>query len=139
MIQQIFLGFLGLCSGVIIAGGLTGLLIGLSIVPRYAGITHTAGHIMLYEDITVLGTVFGNLFYLFEWKIPLGAPFLILYGLFSGIFLGGWIMALAEMADVFPIFSRRIRFRKGLSFTVVCVALGKTIGFLIYYYQGWLP
>ena len=43
MIQQIFLGFLGLCSGVIIAGGLTGLLIGLSIVPRYAGITHTAG------------------------------------------------------------------------------------------------
>ena len=65
MIQQIFLGFLGLCSGVIIAGGLTGLLIGLSIVPRYAGITHTAGHIMLYEDITVLGTVFGNLFYLF--------------------------------------------------------------------------
>lgn len=139
MFQQIFLGFLGLCSGVIIAGGLTGLLIGLSIVPRYAGITHTADHIMLYEDITVLGTVFGNLFYLFEWKISLGFPFLILYGLFSGIFLGGWIMALAEMADVFPIFSRRIRFRKGLSFTVLCVALGKTIGSLIYYYQGWLP
>ena len=42
MLQQIFLGFIGLCSGFIIAGGLIGLLIGLSIVPRYAGITHTA-------------------------------------------------------------------------------------------------
>ena len=50
MLQQIFLGFIGLCSGFIIAGGLIGLLIGLSIVPRYAGITHTADHIMLYED-----------------------------------------------------------------------------------------
>ena len=131
MFQQIFLGFLGLCSGVIIAGGLTGLLIGLSIVPRYAGITHTARHMLLYEDITLAGTVLGNLLYLFKWKISLGMPFLILYGTFSGIFLGGWIMALAEMADVFPIFA-------GLSFIILCVATGKTLGSLIYYYHAWL-
>ena len=101
MFQYIFLGFVGLCSGVIIAGGITGLLMGLSIVPRYAGITRTADHILLYEDLALLGTVTGNLFYLFQWKLPLGSPFLMLYGIFSGIFLGGWIMALAEMADVF--------------------------------------
>ena len=127
MLQQIFLGFIGLCSGFIIAGGLIGLLIGLSIVPRYAGITHTADHIMLYEDITLFGTELGNLFYLFQWNVPAGTPFLILYGLFSGIFLGGWIMA------------RRIRFQKGLSFTILCVAFGKAVGSLIYYYNGWLP
>ena len=139
MLQQIFLGFIGLCSGFIIAGGLIGLLIGLSIVPRYAGITHTADHIMLYEDITLFGTELGNLFYLFQWNVPAGTPFLILYGLFSGIFLGGWIMALAEMADIFPIFARRIRFQKGLSFTILCVAFCKAVGSLIYYYNGWLP
>ena len=63
MFQYIFLGFVGLCSGVIIAGGITGLLMGLSIVPRYAGITRTADHILLYEDLALLGTVTGNLFY----------------------------------------------------------------------------
>ena len=108
MLQQIFLGFTGLCSGFIIAGGLTGLMIGLSIIPRYAGITHTADHMMLYEDITFWGTELGNLFFLFHWDIRFGTPFLILYGLFSGIFLGGWIMALAEMADIFPIFARTL-------------------------------
>ena len=51
MFQYIFLGFVGLCSGVIIAGGITGLLMGLSIVPRYAGITRTADHMLLYEDL----------------------------------------------------------------------------------------
>ena len=110
MLEQIFLGFTGLCSGFIIAGGLTGLMIGLSIIPRYAGITHTADHILLYEDIIFWGTELGNLFFLFHWNIRFGTPFLILYGLFSGIFLGGWIMALAEMADIFPIFARRSRF-----------------------------
>ena len=114
MFQYIFLGFVGLCSGVIIAGGITGLLMGLSIVPRYAGITRTADHILLYEDLALLGTVTGNLFYLFRWKLPLGPPFLMLYGIFSGIFLGGWIMAL-------------------------CVALGKATGSLIYYFNRWLP
>ena len=122
MLEQIFLGFTGLCSGFIIAGGLTGLMIGLSIIPRYAGITHTADHILLYEDITFWGTELGNLFFLFHWNI-----------------LGGWIMALAEMADIFPIFARRSRFQRGLSFTILCIAAGKTVGALIYYYNGWLP
>ena len=139
MFQYIFLGFVGLCSGVIIAGGNTGLLMGLSIVPRYAGITRTADHILLYEDLALLGTVTGNLFYLFQWKLPLGSPFLMLYGIFSGIFLGGWIMALGEMADVFPIFTRRIRFQKGLSIVIFCIALGKATGSLIYYFNRWLP
>ena len=101
--------------------------------------THTANHILLYEDITFWGTELGNLFFLFHWNIRLGTPFLILYGLFSGIFLGGWIMALAEMADIFPIFARRSRFQRGLSFTILCIAAGKTVGALIYYYNGWLP
>ena len=87
----------------------------------------------------ILGTELGNLFFLFHWNIRFGTPFLILYGLFSGIFLGGWIMALAEMADIFPIFARRSRFQRGLSFTILCIAAGKTVGALIYYYNGWLP
>ena len=83
MWQQIFLGILGLCSGTIIASGVAGLLIGLSIVPRYAGITHTADHISLYEDMCFLGIFLGNLVCLFRLPLPLGTPFLILLGVFS--------------------------------------------------------
>ncbi len=139
MFQQIFLAVIGFCAGVIIAGGVVGLLIGLSIVPRYAGVTHTGKHILLYEDITLLGIVFGNLFFLYGWPIPGGMVFLGLCGLFSGIFLGGWIMALAEMADVFPIFSRRIKLTNGIRLVVIAVALGKTLGSLYYFYQRWFP
>lgn len=139
MFQQILLAVIGFCSGVIIAGGVVGLLIGLSIVPRYAGVTHTGKHILLYEDITLLGILFGNLFYLYQWHIPGGTIFLLFMGLFSGVFLGGWIMALAEMADVFPIFSRRIKLAEGISFVVIAVALGKAFGSLYYFSQRWFP
>lgn len=137
MWQQIFLGFLGLCSGVIIAGGAVGLMIGLSIVPRYAGITHSADSILLYEDMTLLGFVLGNLFCLFHFTLPLGIPFLIFYGIFSGIFLGSWILALAEVAFVFPVFSRRIHLTEGFPAIILSIAAGKCIGTLLFYFLGW--
>ena len=96
MLQQLILCFIGFCAGIIVAGGVSGLLIGLSIVPRYAGITHTADQIFLYEDLTLLGTVAGTVVTLFPIRIPLGPFFLAVCGVFFGIFLGGWILALAE-------------------------------------------
>ena len=112
MFQQIFLAVIGFCAGVIIAGGVVGLLIGLSIVPRYAGVTHTGKHILLYEDITLLGIVFGNLFFLYRWPIPGGMVFLGLCGLFSGIFLGGWIMHWPKWQMSSPSFPEGSRLTK---------------------------
>lgn len=62
MWNQLLLIMIGFSAGIIIAGGEVGLLIGLSIIPRYAGITHTGKHILLYEDSILLGTVLGNFF-----------------------------------------------------------------------------
>ena len=138
MFQYMFLGFVGLCSGVIIAGGITGLLMGLSIVPRYAGITHTADQIFLYEDLTLLGTVAGIVVTLFPIRIPLGPFFLAVCGVFFGIFLGGWILALAEIAKVFPVFARRLKLSQGLSPVIISIAAGKALGSLFYYAMSWM-
>ena len=131
-------GGCGFCAGIIVAGGVSGLLIGLSIVPRYAGITHTADCIFLYEDSSLLGTVAGTIVTLFPVRIPLGPFFLAVCGVFFGIFLGGWILALAEIAKVFPVFARRLKFTQGLSLVIVSIAAGKTLGSLFYYAKGWM-
>ena len=135
MFQQAFLCFTGFCAGIIVAGGVSGLLIGLSIVPRYAGITHTADQIFLYEDLTLLGTVAGTVVTLFPIRIPLGPFFLAVCGVFFGIFLGGWILALAEIAKVF---ARRLKLSQGLSPVIISIAAGKILGSLFYYAMGWM-
>ena len=119
MAEQIFLGVLGLCAGFTVASGMVGLIIGLSIVPRYAGITRTADKILLYEDFTMLGAT------------------LAIFGIFAGVFMGSWILALAEMAKVFPILARRVKLTKGLPWIIVSVAAGKVIGALYFFYKGW--
>ena len=70
--MQIFLGFLGVCIGMVIASGVVAFIITLGIVPRYAGITRTARQVRLYENCSMLGAFLGNIFFLYQGSFPLG-------------------------------------------------------------------
>lgn len=132
--KQIFLGILGLSSGMAVAGGMFALLIALGVISRFAGKTHTAKYIMYYEDAAALGGILGNLFSVYQFPIPVGMVGVVSFGLFSGIFTGAWAMALTEIVDAVPIFSRRIRLKRGIPWMILCMALGRTAGALIYAY-----
>ena len=136
MWQQIGMAIVGFGGGMIAEGGMVALLIGLGITPRFAGITHTADRILLYEDFTMLGAVAGNVLQLYEPSLAVGKIGLAVYGLGAGMFLGAWILALAEMVDVFPIAIRRLKIKVGVPLIIVTVAAAKICGSLLYFYQG---
>ena len=134
------LAFVGFAGGLVIAGGAVAFIISLGIIPRYAGITRTADKVRLYEDCSMLGAVLGNLLYLygnFGGGLPLGRPGLVVFGIFSGIFLGSWIIALGEVVNVFSVLIRRLRLTRGLGLIILAIAAGKTLGSLIFFWKGW--
>lgn len=157
--KTIFLAILGGAAGFGVSGGVFTTLIAIGLIPRFAGKTHTANHIFLYEEMVVCGTLFGGLLTVFfpfikiyEWmgKGGQGGAFyeellngslyavfgtftLLLFGLFAGIFVGCLALAIAEMLDTIPIFARRSGFRHGIGIAILCMAIGKTIGSLIYF------
>lgn len=137
MWQQVAMGFLGLCAGFAVASGAVALVIGLGIVPRYAGVTKTPDKILWYEDCCMLGTVLGTLAYFWKGRIPLGLPGLVLYGGFSGVFLGSWVVALGEVVDIFAILARRIGLTRGVPWVILSMAVGKTLATLLFFGQGW--
>lgn len=137
MWEHILLGIIGLSGGAISAGGLVALMIELKIIPRYAGITHTADQILLYEDCVVGGTLLGTFMTLYPVNLSVGRWLLYLMGLFGGIFIGSWIIALTEVLDIIPIMARRVGMKKGFSMLIVATALGKAIFSLIFYYHRW--
>ena len=57
----------------------------------------------------------------------------MLIGVFAGIFVGCLSIALSEVLDGIPIFARRVKLKMGLSIAVVAIALGKTVGSLVYF------
>lgn len=152
--QQIFLGILGISSGILVSAGVFTVLLAVGLVPRFAGKTHTSRKIFLYEEMVVLGTLVGDFLSVFvdygyvgEWvrqAMLFGAPTLRIwkvisgiivaaFGLFAGIFVGCLALAIAEMLDSIPILTRRIGYRHGLGIMVLAIALGKLAGSLLYF------
>ena len=67
---QIFLGILGMSAGVVVAGGLFSFIVELGVISDFADRTHTANHILLYEDAVSAGAILGNVFQIFRIGIP---------------------------------------------------------------------
>lgn len=135
--MNLLLAFLGFCAGSVIASAVVALIISLGVVPRYAALTRTAGKIRLYEDCSILGAFVGNLFYLYQGNLPFGLWGVGLFGLASGFFLGGWIVALGEVVNIYAILIRRLGLTWGLGLLILTMAIAKTLGSLLYFWKGW--
>ena len=135
--EHVWLTLIGFSSGFIVAGGEVALMIGLGVITRFIGITHTAKQVMYYEDAILLGPAAGTILTVYGVRLPAGVWILSLMGLFMGIFVGGWIMALAEVINVFPVYCRRLGITKGLSWIVIAMAAGKLIGSMVHFYMRW--
>jgi stage V sporulation protein AB len=135
--RQLFSGLIGFSGGAIVAGGVVALMVGLGIITRFIGITHTAGSVKFCEDAILLGAVAGNVVTTFDMTWSMGAWMTGVAGFFMGIFVGGWIMALAEIIHIFPVFCRRLGITKGLGGIVVALAAGKTAGSMLYFFLRW--
>jgi len=133
-LKEVFLVFIGLSAGGIIAAGVFAFLAIIGIFPRLIGITHTKKHIMLYESLIILGGVLGNVWDIYEFPIGFGGNLVLgIYGLSSGIFVGILVMSLAETLKALPVISRRIHLAVGLQYLILSLGLGKLIGSLLYF------
>ena len=135
--KQILLTIIGLSSGILVAGGLFGFIVSLGVISDFADRTHSGNKIRLYERALALGGSLGNVIDIFGISIPVGRWLLAVFGIFAGIFVGGWAMALAETLNVFPIFMRRAKLVGCIPYIILSIAIGKGIGSLIYFWYGW--
>lgn len=136
-IRQILVAVIGLGAGFAVAAGLFSFLIGLGVVSDFADRTHTGDQILFYEDCIAAGGILGNIFWVYRIWIPVGKWILPVFGIFSGIFVGCWSMALAEILNIFPIFIRRIKILKCVPWLILGMALGKSLGALLFFYMRW--
>lgn len=137
MLGHVILGLISFSGGLIVSSGLVALILGLNLIPRFAGVTHTANYTKLYEKSIIVGAFIGNLFTIYTIRFPAGGWLAACFGLFGGIFLGSWIIALTEILDMFPILSKKAGIKVGVSAIVLSTAIGKSLFSLLYYLKGW--
>lgn len=132
--EHIFLGLVGLFSGLAVSAGTFAFLIVIGVIPRMIGKCNRAAETIHFENAVILGGIFGNIMSVFlQIRLPLGPLFLCAYGLSAGMFVGCIAVALAEILNTFPIVFRRSGIKTGLFWVMLSMALGKFCGSLYYF------
>ncbi len=149
-IEQFILIFLGASAGLSVASGVFTVFTAVGLVPRFAERTKSGNRILLYENMIILGCFAGCLFSLFSKQMleaeytlhAFGVPdfvktiILALVGLFVGIYVGTLAISISEMLDAIPIMAHRANLKRGISFVIAGLAVGKLIGSIFYYMNG---
>ena len=130
----LFLTVFSVASGLMVSAGVFAFIAAIGIVPRMAWRTQTRHYVRWYEDVIILGGIFGTTTMFVDYRLPPSDFLLSIVALFNGLFVGVLAMALTEVLNVMPILMRRARLTKGLQWIILAFALGKVVGSLIYYF-----
>lgn len=133
MWSRIIAGLLGLSAGTVVSFAVLSLATGVGVYPCLMDRTRTAKHIFLYETTAQIGVILGSLVTVFDINMKGMSLLLPIAGVFIGVYVGCFLMALAEVLKGFPIGFRRFGIKEGLSYMVFFVALGKLCGSLVYF------
>ena len=124
---------IGVMSGMFTAAGLFALITSVGVINRYADVSGTSRHVYLYEECIIIGATAANAVYVLGITVRIGMTGCIIFGLISGIFIGTFLISLAETVKALPIFVHRAKAGTGLGFIVAATAAGKALGQLVYY------
>jgi len=103
ILKIVLLGIFGFAGGAISASGFFAVLTIVGVINRFAKVTRTAKHIKLYEEMIILGATIGNILVIFQLVVKVGLIGCAFFGLLSGIFIGSFLVCLAETIKALPI------------------------------------
>ncbi|MDO4532033.1 MAG: stage V sporulation protein AB, partial [Bacillota bacterium] len=117
--KELVLIFFSIASGLLVSAGVFAFIAAIGIVPRMAWRTGTRKYVRFYEDVIVLGGLFGTLCMFVEFRLPPWGWMIGSVMLLEGIFVGVLAMALTEVLNVMPILMRRTGLTKGLAWLIL--------------------
>lgn len=142
VLRLLLLGLFGLSGGVATSAGVFALITSTGVMTRLADKTHTARAIKVYEDSVVWGGILSNIFFVcnISFIIPHTAAviLIVIFGLFSGMFVGCLATSLAETLNTTAIFTRRAGLKNGLGIIVLMLAVGKAVGAGLQFFWDWV-
>lgn len=120
-------------TGIVISGAIYAFLSVIGLIPRFIYKTSTKKHIWLYENIIVMGGIFGAFSLVFDYNIPINDLIIIYFSFCTGIFVGSLAICLAEVIDVIPVVAKRTKIKRGVQVLILFIAVAKGLGSYIFY------
>lgn len=134
-----FLGVLvSLGQGLAVGAAVALVFVVLGLVSQCASVTGTRRFVPLYGKMVCLGAIVTSALHLLGFSgAPWAMPALSVFGLLAGMYLGAVLSALAEVLNIFPVVSGKLKLANSMRLMVFALAAGKALGVAAYYFTPW--
>lgn len=120
-------------GGVIVGGAMVAFITILQILPRLAQFTETEGYLKLYQLTMIVSIILSIAMYFANFTFGLPNYSVLPIGFVYGVFIGILSSALAEVLNVIPVISKKIKIKHDLKYIIWALVGGKVMGSLIYW------
>lgn len=120
-------------GGVTVGSAAAAFISILQVVPRLIQITNTRQYVRLYQYVITIGFILFTIIYFSEYHMNLSKYIAIPIGLTFGIFIGLLSSALAEVLNVIPVLSKKLKIKDYLKYVILTLVAGKVIGSLYFW------
>jgi stage V sporulation protein AB len=132
-IELILLLIIGFSGGIAVGAGFVAFLAVLGIIPRLTQLTRTKNYIRYYELAIIIGSITSAWLSLRDHSLQISGLWLIVLGLFFGVFVGMLAAALTEVLNVLPILAKRIGVHELIVYLLMAIVFGKMVGSLFHW------
>lgn len=133
MVMDLLAVILGFSNGLVVGAAFAGFISMLGIIPRLVQISRTIQYKILYQNAFCLGVITFTIFYLFDLNVELNNIMVSIIGILFGTFIGMFSSALAEVINVIPVLSKKLKVKDELKIIIYALLMGKVTGSLYYW------
>ncbi|MCQ4923807.1 stage V sporulation protein AB [Tissierella carlieri] len=133
MVVKLLLIIIAFGGGLTVGSAAAAFITILQIVPRLVQITKTNKQVKVYQFTITLSFVLFVIIYFSNFHMSLYKIIIILISLLYGIFIGLLSSALAEVLNVIPVLSKKLKIKDNLRYVIWALMGGKVTGSLYFW------
>lgn len=133
MAKNLLLIVIAFGGGVTVGSAAAAFISILQVVPRLVQISNTRQYIKLYQYSISIGFILFSIIYFSDYHMNLNKYFVVPIGFTYGVFIGLFSSALAEVLNVIPILSKKLKIKDNLRYVILTLMAGKVIGALYFW------
>ncbi len=133
MVVKLLLIIIAFGGGLTVGSAAAAFITILQIVPRLVQITKTSKQVKVYQFTITLSFVLFVIIYFSNFHMSLYKIIVILISLLYGIFIGLLSSALAEVLNVIPVLSKKLKIKDNLRYVIWALMGGKVTGSLYFW------
>lgn len=133
MLVNFLLVIIALGGGLVTGGALAAFITLIKLIPRLIQVTETKSLVRCYESNFALGSFIALILYFSNFHFNFQGIIAGLLAGIMGIFVGLFSSALAEVLNVIPVLSKKLKLDNEKGYIIYTLALGKVCGSLYFW------